>query len=257
MSRELEVVISTKVTKKTHFSHPEHELELKNYQKPYCCDGCKEQGYGPRYRCELCDFDLHKECMFPSLTTSHEFFQGSTFKFFNQTPAKCSKRNCKENERCCDACGMDINGFVYHCEEKGWDLHPCCRNLEKEIEMDGVNFQLCNKVSKKCSFCKKKKLPNGVQGWSYVSKSDNYHFHVYCTMQMVVESWKNWPKDNNCLALENLELPVLQANSFGSGGKGGKFLRIVMAILRSIVAVLLGDPTLIILSTAIELLPLP
>lgn len=62
-------VFRKKVTKKTHFSHPEQELKLSNYQKPYRCDGCKEQGYGSRYRCELCNFDLHKECMFPSVTT--------------------------------------------------------------------------------------------------------------------------------------------------------------------------------------------
>jgi hypothetical protein len=71
MSQE---VTSTTIIKKTHIKHQghEHELELKNYQKPYKCDGCKAHGYGSRYRCELCDFDLHEECMFtsPKLTMS-------------------------------------------------------------------------------------------------------------------------------------------------------------------------------------------
>ncbi|RVW87068.1 hypothetical protein CK203_048329 [Vitis vinifera] len=51
-------------TGRTHISH-EHPLELKNQKKPYNYDGCKEPGFRSRYRCEVCDFDLHKDCMFP------------------------------------------------------------------------------------------------------------------------------------------------------------------------------------------------
>uniref|UniRef100_A0A2N9FQ28 Phorbol-ester/DAG-type domain-containing protein n=1 Tax=Fagus sylvatica TaxID=28930 RepID=A0A2N9FQ28_FAGSY len=71
---------------KTHTSHPEHELELKNYRKPYTCDGCKGHGFGKRYRCEQCDYDLHEDCMFTTPTTSHKFFRNSTFKFYEQPP---------------------------------------------------------------------------------------------------------------------------------------------------------------------------
>uniref|UniRef100_A0A5B7BVG5 Phorbol-ester/DAG-type domain-containing protein n=1 Tax=Davidia involucrata TaxID=16924 RepID=A0A5B7BVG5_DAVIN len=75
-----------------HASHPEHELELKNYEKPYKCDGCKEQGFGSRYRCEVCNYDLHEDCMQNDPTTSHKFFKGCTFKFFLQRlPRKCNK----------------------------------------------------------------------------------------------------------------------------------------------------------------------
>jgi len=248
-------VISTTIMKIKHPEH-EHELELKNYQKPYMCDGCKEHGYGSRYRCELCDFDLHDECMFTSPKTYHELFKESTFKFYNQPPGKCCMRNCDDCRRYCDACGKAINGFVYHCEAKGWDLHPCCRNLENKIYIDGEKFRLSDKASKKCLWCKKKRLPNsvkGIPGWSYVSKSENYHFHVYCAMEMVLESWNNRPKDNNnCLALENLELP-LQPNSSRSRGGSSKYLRIVKIFLRTIVTILLGDPTITLACLLVEL----
>ena len=81
---------------KTHSSHPEHELELKNYQKPYICDGCKEDGFGKRYRCEECDYDLHEDCMFNKSTTTHKFFKESTFKFYDKPPRKCDKINCND-----------------------------------------------------------------------------------------------------------------------------------------------------------------
>jgi hypothetical protein len=49
-------------------------------------------------------------------------------------------------------------------------------------------------------------------------------------MDMVLESRKDKPKDNNnCSALENLELPV-QPNS-RSSGKGSKYLQIVKMFL--------------------------
>ncbi|KAA8539452.1 hypothetical protein F0562_026144 [Nyssa sinensis] len=53
-------------TKKTQAGHGhgypkhQHELELQSDNKRFTCDGCKEQGFGPRHRCERCDYDLHK-----------------------------------------------------------------------------------------------------------------------------------------------------------------------------------------------------
>ncbi|KAM4099412.1 hypothetical protein ACJW30_07G157600 [Castanea mollissima] len=219
-----------------------------NHQKPYFCDGCKEQGYGSRYRCVRYNIELHKECMFPSYKTSHECFPGCTFTFLKQTPGR--------DERYCDACGMAVKGFVYHCKRAGKDLHPCCRCLKNKIEIDGVGLQLCsNKVpKKKCSFCKKKKLPNGVPGipgWSYVSKtkSDNYHFHVHCTMEWVIDSWKNiGPQDNNHLTLENLALTELKADSIERDRKGLKYLRIAILVLKCTVSTLFGDPTQLLFS---------
>ncbi|XP_050250465.1 uncharacterized protein LOC126697497 [Quercus robur] len=225
---------------RTHSGYRAHKFEKENCRKPYWCDGCKESGYRSRYKRD--NVELHRECLFPSPTTSHDFFPGYTFKFLKKTPG--------EEERFCDACGMGVKGFVYHCEAKGWDLHPFCSNLKNEKEIDGVKFQLCNKVPKKrCIFCKKKELPNGVRGipgWSYVSKTenDNCHFHVNCSMKWVIDSWKDIEQqDNNRLTLKNLSLTELKADSIKRDGKVSKYLRIAMLVLRCTASLLFGDPT--------------
>ncbi|KAK0592559.1 hypothetical protein LWI29_021255 [Acer saccharum] len=40
----------------------------------------------------------------------------SIFKFLLRPPG--------QDERWCDGCGKPMRGFVYHCKEEGWDLHP-------------------------------------------------------------------------------------------------------------------------------------
>jgi len=45
--------------------------------------------------------------------------------------------------RYCDACGLDIKGYNYHCYEEGWDLHPSCATLpytriEGDVELELV-----------------------------------------------------------------------------------------------------------------------
>lgn len=239
------------IKKGYHPSHPDHELKLKNYKKPYKCDGCKEQGFGPRYRCECedCDYELHKDCMFNTPTTSHDFFPGSTFKFFDKPPKNCNCDKCKIS---CDACGKEINGFVYHCEEhkNGRDLHPCCRNLKEKMTIGEVKFSLHEKVMSKCIWCKSKTLKgtrSKIRGWSYMSECNNYHFHVYCVTEMTVEGWKTADcNENKALALENMELP-LQRRTNG-GPRGGKYWKIVKIFLTTIAAILLGDPTIALTS---------
>ncbi len=242
------VQITTKMGK-THISHPEHELELKNYKKRYTCDGCKGDGFGKRYRCEQCNYDLHEDCMFTTPTTSHKFFRNSTFKFYEQHPRDGI-------ETYCDACGKRVKGFVYHCPKTDKDLHPCCRNLKDKLEIDGVKFRLRETVSK-CSWCNQKKIKDSwskIKGWSYVSECNTYNFHVYCAMEMVVEGWKDGTaNDNDCLALENLDLRSIQCHSNRNRGRGNKYLRIVKIFLKTIISILLGDPTITLASILVDL----
>ena len=246
------------ITENTHFSHPQHPLDLKNYQKPYICDGCKEQGFGSRYRCELCNYDLHADCAFTDSTTSHKFFKACTFKFLDQRQGKCCNSHCKDCMRYCDACGKPIHGFVYHCKEKGWDLHPCCRNLTNELDIDGIKFHLRGTVSSKCIWCNQRNPPgsvSGIRGWSYVSKCKNYRFHVYCATEMVNQVWKNGgSKDSNeCLSIENVKLPLPVSLNRSGGSGSNSFMRIVKVFLKTIAGILLGDPTITLTSLFVEL----
>ncbi|KAK2639978.1 hypothetical protein Ddye_027773 [Dipteronia dyeriana] len=229
-----------------HADHQhQHQLVLKSYKKPYICDGCKEPGIGSRYRCEECDYDLHKLCIFYKSTTSHNFFLNSTFKFLLRPLG----------DRFCDGCGKTVRGFLYHCEEKGWDLHPCCMNLPNKLKVDDVQFKLRDKVLKKCFWCNRKRLEGSVskiKGWSYVSNHEKYHFHVYCASEMMLEGWKNESYSNNndndqtapgSLASAS-ELPKQgRSRENGSGSSGGKFIRITKMFFKILVGILLGDPT--------------
>ncbi|XP_044460460.1 uncharacterized protein LOC123192056 [Mangifera indica] len=228
---------------KIHPSHPDHELQLKCFEKPYTCDGCKQRGIGSRYRCDLCNFELHEECMFASPTAHHDFFKNSDFKFLYQPPGQ---EYFREDYRYCDACGQTVKGFVYHNEKNGWDLHPCCQKLPCKVPIDGVRFELCKKVLSKCHWCNKKK-PDGsvskIRGWSYVSKCNKYHIHVNCFKEMVLEGWENRACQDDCsLTLQNLELPLQRKNR--NQRNGNKFSMMVKIFFKTIAAILLGDPTI-------------
>ncbi|KAL9418819.1 hypothetical protein AB3S75_036718 [Citrus x aurantiifolia] len=244
--------------RKTHPIH-RHKLELKSYKKPYNCDGCKELGFGARYRCDKCNFDLHQDCMLAAPIAHHDFFKNSTFKIFHQPPQKCSDY-CRECQSYCDACAKPVRGLYYHCEKEGWDLHPCCRNLPNNLPIENIKFKLRNKVSSKCIWCKKKNLEgtvSGIRGWSYVSECKEYHFHVHCAMDMVIDGWRNGAfnnQDGNSLAaLENLELPLLRQYLSGNRRSSSKFTKVVKIVLKTIVGILLGDPTVVLTGILVDL----
>ncbi|XP_022892657.1 putative late blight resistance protein homolog R1B-23 isoform X2 [Olea europaea var. sylvestris] len=177
--------------------------ELKTYEKLFWCDGCKMNGFGEWYTCNLCGHGLHKDCRQPKSKVSHENFGGSIFKFHYKPFTRLGKKYRREFSRICDACGKVICGFNYHCEEENLDLHPCCGKLVKELVIDGMIFDLEAKLSSKCGMCGQKKIPrveNNVPGWSYVSQCKRYHFHVYCMTEMLHESHMN----SSDLALENM-----------------------------------------------------
>ncbi|GAY45220.1 hypothetical protein CUMW_087890 [Citrus unshiu] len=122
-----------------HTSHQAHDLQLKNHKTLSKCNGCKRPAFGLMYRCELCNFNLHIPCMFIDRkpTAKHEFFGNSTFKLL-PTLGACSTKDCIDCNKHCHACGRPADGFVYHCEEKGRNLHPCCFNLPLETQqMEG------------------------------------------------------------------------------------------------------------------------
>lgn len=125
----------------THFSHPHHKLRFEYSEFPFKCDGCKEVGIGSRFKCSLCDYDLHKHCALPppSSTIRHPFYPKCTFQFLSRPPGT--------SPRYCNACERDVYGFIYHCFTCGFDLHPCCANLPHLLDAEGgVRLFLYRKV---------------------------------------------------------------------------------------------------------------
>lgn len=165
----------------THFSHPHHTLRLDYSESPFRCDGCREAGIGNRYRCAVCDFDLHRHCALPTTASpplNHPFFRKCYFYFLPRPPG--------DGARYCNACGRDVLGFVYHCRSCGFDLHPCCAALPFSLDAGGgLRLYLYRKVSAPCHRCGRR-----GRGWSYRSSCKEYTLHVACVAEMLVESWQ-------------------------------------------------------------------
>ncbi|KAK7827336.1 hypothetical protein CFP56_031173 [Quercus suber] len=109
-----------------------------------------ETNNGMRYKCEDCNYSLHKDCMFSKPITIHMIFKDFIFKFYEQPPH--SELYVTRTKRYCNACGKHVKGFIYHCPKEDLDLHPCCLNLKKEFQIVHVKFHLCETKSK-CKFC--------------------------------------------------------------------------------------------------------
>lgn len=243
------------VAKRIHDRYPkhDHELELRSYNKPFKCDGCMEEGFKTGYRCEPCNYDLHEECKNPKPVITHDLFQGSTFVFDNE-PGKN-----------CDACGRKIYGCSYHCEADNLDLHPRCSNLRGRLGIGDTEFVLRKKAKKNCFWCKKKQpswlANNNVQGWCYVSKCNKFYCHVYCVSEMVHEAWRRGDldrkdddnDDDTSMALKNVDLKLVAKS--GGGGSTSGYLKTISMFLRAIIGILFGDPTVVLLSMLVELIP--
>ncbi|OMP00155.1 putative protein binding protein, partial [Corchorus capsularis] len=110
--------------------HP-HQLEWKNSQVPFICDGCKELGFGLCYQCpnKGCNFILHEECGIRRPPTFLPFLNTCNFQFH--------KKNPLEGTRVCDGCALDIRGFLYQCSSRPdpHDLHPSCANLPSAFSL--------------------------------------------------------------------------------------------------------------------------
>ncbi|KAF8402895.1 hypothetical protein HHK36_010987 [Tetracentron sinense] len=241
---------STSNTKIEHFSHS-HPLIYEPNRAPYKCNGCKEPGFGPTYLCEHrdCNFNLHVPCARASGSTVHSFYEDCEFIFYTQAPGG-SRRHC-------DACTKDIKGFVYHCEEKGYDLHPSCAYLPLALESSEVKLDLTMKIKSKCGRCRSRKLREKVTGWSYMSTCRKYEYHVSCVKDMIVENWKRGHYfvhlsagfDTSSLALESVD-PILKVTLQSGGRSSGwsirKYRKIAKMVLKFIISALLGDPTSIV-----------
>ncbi|KAK4422653.1 hypothetical protein Salat_1847800 [Sesamum alatum] len=225
--------------------------ELKSYQKLFTCDGCKTNGFGERFQCQLCGHELHRECRFPQTTISHEFFGSSTLTFRNKPLTRQGENNRKEYSKCCNACGKDICGFSYHCEADNLDLHPTCRKLDRKLVINDTVFDLrpAKVSSSKCIWCKNREMSDGmgVPGWSYLSTCKNYHFHVCCMTEMVYEACMK----NGEMGLEKIELRQLVRHNGLIGSNSVSVM--IKSFLKITLSALLGDPTLLISNVFVEL----
>lgn len=224
----------------SHSTHPQHKLKMEYTETPFSCDGCKEAGIGIRYRCEACDFDLHKICALAPAIISHPFYPRCEFRLYSRPPGQLA--------RACDACRRIVRGLVYHCTRCGFDLHPCCANLPKCLDDGERNFYLCAKISSSCHCCGSKGL-----GWSYQSECKKYSLHVSCVKELLVESWHVMYLniDKNRMRQTQMRIPGIRGATRGHHHKGRmgrveKCCQVAGNAARVIISAILGDPTSII-----------
>lgn len=113
-----------------HFSHSQHALRFM-YGSLYTCNGCKESGYGFRYECRPCNFDLHESCARAPKSTLHSCHPQHPL-VFKERPVSYARpvsHGRPVSRVTCDVCGGKILGFVYECRDCNIDLHPSCAKL--------------------------------------------------------------------------------------------------------------------------------
>ncbi|KAL6311850.1 hypothetical protein AAG906_024444 [Vitis piasezkii] len=191
-------------TDRTHVSHPEHPLELKNYKKPYTCDGCKEPGFGSRTACSL-------------ETTTHDFFGNAAFKFHLRPPnSKCKEKHCRNHGRTyCDACGK-----AFRLQDK---VSRRC-NWCKEGSRVGWAYASSNDDYYFHVGCVPEMMleawQNGGGGGSGSDDDD----------------------DGKSVAVVSKMKLQLQRNSKGNGGRGSKYWKMLKSILRIVICFFFLQP---------------
>ena len=218
-----------------HSSHPQHKLRFESSEFPFKCDGCKEVGIGSRYKCTACDFDLHMQCAIPSPAISHSFYTRCSFQFFPRPPG--------DKPRICDACEREVTGFLYHCKDCGFDLHPCCAKLPMVLDDGESKLYLYRKVSASCQKCGRK-----GRSWSYRSSCKKYNLHVACVKDMLVENWQGYLGEKSVRKFDT-RIPSLKntlPTQNKSKTKTKKGLQMAGLALQFVMSAVLGDPTTLI-----------
>ncbi|ERN17632.1 hypothetical protein AMTR_s00059p00175720 [Amborella trichopoda] len=223
-----------------HPSHPQHKLKFEHTDIPFKCDGCKEAGIGSKYKCDICDFDLHLHCALASQDIYHPFYRKCTFQFHQKPPG--------ELMRYCNACGKDVLGFVYHCKRCGYDLHPCCAKLPHALDDGEIRLFLYRKVSSSCHKCGRK-----GPSWSYRSPCKKYNLHVSCVKEMLVEIWQEiyFSDGGKKKSLEfHTRIPSLKGmlhnHHKSKKGKVRKCCEMAGTAVQFIISAVLGDPSAVI-----------
>ncbi|KAK9690822.1 hypothetical protein RND81_09G156300 [Saponaria officinalis] len=173
-------------------------------------------------------------------------FEGYECKFMERA-MRCSMGQCEHGEYCrsCEACGMTVKGFVYHCANEDKYFHTQCTNLTTPICVADVIFRLQKHGPSNCLCCNKKLFQGAsknIPGWSYVSRYKNYSIHVHCVLDMVKQHTDASSSSGGSHL--TLALPLHNGSNVSK-----KWLNVFHIFLKTVFVILIADPTTILAST--------
>ncbi|CAH1445348.1 unnamed protein product [Lactuca virosa] len=101
-----------------HFTHqhPVHKLFM---AFEFTCDGCKTRGYGVRYRCSACNFDLHEHCATAPYRLQSHVHPHHQIVLVNRPGTS----------HFCDVCKGFTDGLSYTCQTCEFDVHTLCTQI--------------------------------------------------------------------------------------------------------------------------------
>ncbi|KAJ8438812.1 hypothetical protein Cgig2_023846 [Carnegiea gigantea] len=140
----------------TSSSHPEHNLKEVFKNSKFKCKVCKSKGLGARYRCDLCEVDIHAGC-----ETCPNFL--SSFTHPEHELVLMPKPNLIHK---CHLCRGIIHGKAYSQFPQLLGNHP---------KHPPHPLRLQSEASKKCDVCEGK-----CKHWRYYCEACDVHIHVGC-----------------------------------------------------------------------------
>ncbi|KAJ0028304.1 hypothetical protein Pint_35329 [Pistacia integerrima] len=141
-----------------HFTHPNHLLYNVNDDVEYLCDGCNTKGAGTRYRCNLCDFDLHEYCATCPMALSSVMHPQHQLNLLVRTP----EDSLQNPSRFCHVCRENIGALFYSCNYCEFNVHPICTQFPRQLRhvlhpdhpltLQPSSPGLCMVCKRECSF---------------------------------------------------------------------------------------------------------
>ncbi|XP_059656797.1 uncharacterized protein LOC132303525 [Cornus florida] len=110
-----------------HFSHTHYLILDQDKRKEgdqMTCNGCTNKISADFYGCTPCKHYVCKSCVGLAPKIRHPFHREHPLTLFPQSPYKRATDSAS-----CDVCGMECDGFVFHCSKCKFNLHVNCATL--------------------------------------------------------------------------------------------------------------------------------
>ncbi|KAH7387980.1 hypothetical protein KP509_16G051800 [Ceratopteris richardii] len=241
---DLHVSCVTKETLHTHFTHPEHPLDLEPPATSVtlrACDSCTFQIRGWSFRCDQCEFDLHLLC-----ARAPRFIRHSTHPHTLELRRRIPSVHGKTLR--CSGCRGTVSGQVYECDRCEFRLHQACAVLPDQLTHgEHQEHRLRQKIFSRESSQNVHGAPcHGcgqlVKGWDMCCDICDVHFHPPCvntehdlSIERNIEQEEIIGKDEECPPLASKIATALEQCAEVPNSQDMEAVKKVMHFLKKMV----------------------